>query len=111
MCPMRLALSDALASFNRCFIINPHFQTVTGASYVSDKGLPVGHIGAFPRSPADVTSDDAECAIWRHVRRTAWEIWARIAIHYAAHSLFKATERYVGGLILFGLERFITHYH
>ena len=29
----------------------------------------------------------------------------------AAHSLFKATERYVGGLILFGLERFITHYH
>ena len=39
------------------------------------------------------------------------EIRARIAIHYAAHSLFKATKRYVGGLILFGLERFITHYH
>ena len=36
---------------------------------------------------------------------------SRIAIHYAAHNLFKAMERYVGGLILFGLERFITHYH
>ena len=33
----------------------------------------------------------------------------QIAVLHAAHNLFKAMERYVGGLILFGLERFITH--
>ena len=103
MCLRRLALSDTHASYYRCFIINPH-----------------SHRGFIVMCPTRVSLSDtlahsasngAFSVIWRHVRRTAREIRARIAIHYAAHSLFKATERYVGGLILFGLERFLTHYH
>ena len=41
---------------------------------------------------AHSASNDAFSVIRRHVRRTAREIRARIAIYYAAHSLFKATE-------------------
>ena len=32
MCPSWVALSDTHASYYRCFIIDPHFQTVTGTS-------------------------------------------------------------------------------
>lgn len=77
-----------------CVVVGPLFtiaESISAELVISkSKAIDIAHAAL-----SDVTS-------------TA-ELHGKFGLQIAVHSRFKTMERYVSGLILFGVERFITH--